>query len=330
MSCRPPITWSLLILTKTKPSWGDAKRKRVKLCLMYFLHKGTWMKAWFTRGGFLQDPIKSPYLDEDGYPECALIMQSAYVDREGNRYGPVSQYIDPQDEINHRRSKALHLISNRQTYGNRGAIEDSRKLKTELSKPDGHVQMNHGIFGQDFGILPTGDMAQGQFSLLEEAKREIDAVGTNAAMSGKENKNMSGRALQTRQQSGIVELGPIFDGHRYWKKRIYQAIWNRVKQFWDEEKWVRVTDDERNVKWVGLNVPIKDEMGITQGLENSTSELNVDIIIDDAPDSVTLQHETFEMFASSVQASQQEVPLRAWIKLMPGFSKKRRTPLYVG
>ncbi|MCU7840859.1 MAG: hypothetical protein KZQ94_15955 [Candidatus Thiodiazotropha sp. (ex Troendleina suluensis)] len=305
-----------------KPHWGDPKRKRVKLCLLYFMHKGTWMYAWFTRGGFLKKPTVSPYLDEDGEPECGLIAQSAYVGRDGDRYGVVSQYIDPQDEINHRRSKALHLISHRQTYGNRGAIEDARQLKQELAKPDGHVQLNSGIFGQDFGILPTDDMAAGQFSLLEEAKREIDAVGTNAAMSGKENKNMSGRALQTRQQSGLVELGPVFDGHRYWKKRVYRAIWNRIKQFWTEVRWLRVTDDERNIKWVGLNVPI-EQNGLIVGKQNDTAKLDVDIIIEDAPDTVTLQHETFEMFSQAVQASQQVIPLDIWIEMMPGFTKKK-------
>lgn len=306
-----------------KPHWGDPKRKRVKLCLMYFLHKGTWMYAWFTRGGFLLGPKVSPYLDEDGSPECALIAQSAYVDREGGRYGVVSNYIGPQDEINHRRSKALHLISHRQTYANQGAVEDARKLKQELAKPDGHVAMNQGIFGQDFGILPTNDMAQGQFALLEEAKREIDAVGTNAALSGKENKNMSGRALQSRQQSGLVELGPIFDGHRHWKMRVYRAIWNRIKQYWTAEKWVRVTDDERNIRFVGLNEPIKQD-GIQVGIRNNVAEMDVDILIEDAPDTVTLQHETYEMFAQSIQASQQQVPLEILVEMMPGFTKKKQ------
>ena len=44
----------------------------------------------------------------------ASIMASAHTDRENNRYGMVRDLISEQDEINKRRSKALHLLSVKQ------------------------------------------------------------------------------------------------------------------------------------------------------------------------------------------------------------------------
>jgi len=274
----------------------------------------------FTHGGFVKDPTISPFIDEDGEPECGLILQSAFVDRDGNRYGVVRGLIDIQDEINKRRSKALHLLTMRQTLSEQGAV-DVEKAKAELAKPDGHIQVEPGL---RFEVLNTNDLAQGQLALLQEAKGEIDAIGANAALQGKEERAMSGRALMARQQSGSMELGPVFDSLRSWQKRVYRGVWNRIRQYWTEEKWIRVTDDEDNLKWVGLNRPItlgerlEQELGPVPpemvgdprldqvfGMENAVAELDVDIILNDAPDTVTLQTEQFDMLVQMYQANPQ-------------------------
>ena len=61
--------------------------------------------------GFLAQPVKSPFLDHQGKSTSGLLMTSAQVDRENNRYGMIRDLISEQDEINKRRSKALHLLS---------------------------------------------------------------------------------------------------------------------------------------------------------------------------------------------------------------------------
>ena len=304
--------------------WIDKKRNRVKLCSMWFQEKGVWNWAMFTSGGFVQGPEVSPFLDEDGNTECGMEMQSCFVDREGNRYGVVRGLIDIQDEINKRRSKALHLLTMRQTLSEQGAVSDIGMMKAEMAKPDGHVLIQPGM---RFEVLNTNDLAQGQLALLQEAKGEIDAIGANASLQGKEERNMSGRALMARQQSGSMELGPVFDSLRSWQKRIYRQVWNRVKQYWKEERWVRVTDDENNLKWVGLNKPITVREQLEQqlgpvppnmegdprleqvvGMENEIAELDVDIILEDSPDSVTLQIEQFEMLVQMFQANPDAIP----------------------
>ena len=209
----------------------------------------------------------------------------------------------------------------RQTLGEKGAVDNVDMAKKELAKPDGHVEIKPGL---RFELLNTNDLATGQLSLLQEAKGEIDAIGANAALQGKEDRDLSGRAIMAMQQGGQMELGPIFDGLRHWQKRIYRQVWSRVRQFWTEERWIRVTDDEDNLKWVGLNRPItvreiveKEYGGIPPELEgdprldqvvqteNAVAELDVDIVLEDAPDTTVIQGEQFEMLAQMYQANPQ-------------------------
>jgi len=242
-----------------KPPWfnNSDKRKRYLVATHYFLVGDVWHYAVYTGSGFLEAPAVSPYLDEDGDPSCPLELEHAYIDRDNNRYGELLSLLDLQDEINHRRSKALFLLSQRQTYGNKGAVSDVKKSKTELAKANGHLEVNAGEFGKDFGILPTGDMAVGQMEMYNDAKGEIDAQSYNAQMAGERQMgDLSGVALKRLQTAGIIELNILFEQFSDLKLRVYKQIWWRIRQFWDEEKWVRVTDDVDDLRWIGFNVPM--------------------------------------------------------------------------
>lgn len=302
--------------------WCDNRRTRVRIVQMHYLEAGQWWIVTFTKGGILEEAQVSPYLDKYGKPTSSLILRAAYVDRDNARYGDARSMISLQDEINKRRSKALHLMSVRQTFGNERGIPDVDAARRELAKPDGHVKVNQGgKFGEDFGILPTNDMAQGQQLLLQQATAEMQAAGPNAAMAGKDPRQQSGRAIQAQQQGGSIEVGPINDGLRQWCHAVYEAIWMRVRQFWTDERWIRVTDDERNVRYVGLNrkvtlgdvlseMPPEQAQQVAQRMqlqpgdprlqevvrvENEISGLDVDIVIEETPDTATIQSEQFEM-----------------------------------
>jgi hypothetical protein len=306
--------------------WADATRRRVCLISMAYLKSGQWMHCVFVRGGFLQAPASLPFQDEDGNSESLYLLQSAYVDRDGQRYGPVKDWLSLQDEINKRRSKALHIMSVRQAKVAKGGVDSIAALRNELAKPDGVIEEN--IQGS-VEVLPMGDMAAAQFQLLAEAKSEIDGVGVNAALSGTETRVMSGRALEARSNAGSAEMRPIMDVHSHFKHRIYRAIWSRIRQYWTEEKWVRVTDEQKNSKFVGLNKPLTrmdsiiknaekqgqplneqelqtiramPQMNEVVGRENAPADLDVDIILDEVPDFAALQSEQFAELSDLAKA----------------------------
>ena len=316
-----------------RPRWIDKKQNRLRVCQHFFIEDSVWKMCFFTSNRFLIDPMESPYLDEFGVPINPIESQSANIDRENNRFGEVRYWIDQQDEMNHRRSKFLHLNSVRQTAAKKGAIQDVPALKRELSKPDGHVEYN-GEKG-DFEVLGTGEMSQAQIELYQDAKRELDAVGFNAQLSGERQGDLSGRAISNLQNAAINELSSLYAGLANWEKRVYRQVWMRMKQFWNEEKWIRITDDHQKLRWVGFNRQITLRMKLEEAVndeslnpqtridsaknlqyltqrqdpileefvevENDLAELDVDILIELSTDSVNTQQENFELFAKLAQ-----------------------------
>ena len=302
--------------------WVDKRLRRVRVAQTYYKRGGVWYLAIYTGGGEISHDV-SPYVDEDGQPTCPIHLMTAYIDRENHRYGVVRSMISAQDEINKRRSKALHFFSARQTMGVKGAVDSVSGLKRELSDPNGHVEINIEQFEDSaragirpFDVMPTNDLGASQFSMLNEAKQEIDMIGPNASLLGQLSGDQSGRAIMAQQQAGFAELAPIYDSLRDWNLRVYRAIWERIKQYWTEERWIRVTDSQGSTDFIGLNQPT-DQMQYTmteQGpaivpvIENAVAEMDLDIIIDDAPDHVTLQHEAFEQLTQLAQAGIQIPP----------------------
>lgn len=325
-----------------RPKWRDKRGKRIRVNEHYFKKGGIWHVIYFTEGVVLEKERQSPFVDEFGEPALPVVAQSAYVDRENGRYGAIRGLINPQDEINHRRSKALHMSSSVRVLADKGVVDSTTKAMNQLKSGSAWIER---LTDGQIDILDNNDFTNGQLALLQEAKSEIDAQGVNSALGGDAPGSSSGRALEARQAGGSVELSPLLDGHRAFKRRIYRLIWERIKQFWDEEKWVRVTDDENNLKFVGLNKPvtmrdqIAEQVGIApeqveqflqeQGVQYlpgaldqvvetraQVSEIDVDIILAEAPDVVHLRQEQFAEIVNLAQVyGPQAVPFDVILEL---------------
>jgi hypothetical protein len=321
-----------------RPRWYDNQgRRRLRIAMHFSIKKGKWRLTVFSGDTIIKKEQDSPFLDEDGLPMNPIELVSANIDRDNNRYGEVAGFISQQDEINHRRSKFLHFNSTRQTFGNSTAVTDVDAVKKELKKPDGHIQLEAGAkLGEDFGILPNNDLSQAQFNLYLDAKSELDSTSFNSGLAGDSKQaELSGKAIGKLQESGTIELNRQYSLLKGWEKRVYEQVWFRVKQFWNEEKWIRVTDDQDDLRWVGLNAEVTAQTLLMENIQddslplqarqqseqilqllmetenprlneivetrNPTTELDVDIIIDQSLDVINIQQEQFELIATFAQ-----------------------------
>jgi len=332
MSDRPTNTVTL--------PWVDKKNARVMVVELYHRMRGQWFMCKYWYGGILESG-PSPYLDEDKNPANPIIAESAYVNRDNERYGVVRDMRPLQDEINKRRSKLLHLINSAQIQAkDPSAIEiDADLARAEAARPD-------GVIPYGWEKVPTSDMAQGQMLLLTEAKNEMERFGPNPAVLGRQGADTSGRALLTRQQAGLVELATLLDQMEDFEIRLFKATWERVKQFWTVPKTIRITDDPEAPKFIGINAPkmgpvpmmdhnggpALDDMGAMMtgmgqiGIDNNVSEMNVDIDIDTAPATATIMQEQLAdlmKLVGSNPAYAQQIPFEAFLELMP-IPRKRQ------
>lgn len=222
----------------------------------------------------------------DKYGKFPLVMVPGYVSRNKDKcpYGIVKQHIDPQKEVNKRRSKMLHLLNVNQTWFEDGAFENETKTRAEIARPDGFIKYN-----KQFKVdqVKHGELAQAQFQLLQESKAEIDQSGTRPELEG-QSKATSGRDFQLRQQAALQSIRKLFSNMRKARKRVaYYLI------------------DEILYRNRGLTLK------------------KYDIVVEEAPDTTNLMQETFTELSKLAQSGV-PVPPDMLVELSPLEPSKKR------
>ena len=297
--------------------WTDNQRQRCRVVQCHWSEGGEWWSATYTRAGYLAEPARSMFKDRRGKSACSLILQSAYIDQENNRYGMVRDLISPQDMINKAYSKAMHHMAVHQVIGEKGAVPDVEKARREVARPDGYIEVMPGM---KFEIVDGNQLASGQFQLLQHATQEMQLSGPNAAMSGTDPREQSGRAILAQQAGGATQNEPLADSLRMWARRVYEMCWMAAREYWTAGKWVRVTDDLQNTRWVGINqqITVQDKLAEMEpdmramtmqrmqlfpgdprlqqviGIRNDITDLDVDITVAEGQDVPALQAENFQ------------------------------------
>ena len=315
----------------------DQKRRRVFVIDMWHLDpaKG-WFRCVFTGAGKLfTEPARFLEKDEWGRerPTHPIKAVAIHVSKDLWRYGEVRAMRSTQDEVNFRLSKKLHYLATNQLYYVPGAFEDQdiNAVRAEVSKPDGVIAV-HDING--FKVEKNLDVAMALDVAMQEAMRFIDLDGANPELQGRGPSNQSGRAILARQQAGLGQLGPVFDRLHDWELRCYRAMWSRVQQFWTAPMYVRVTDDKNAARFAAVNgAPVVNTDNGNQPEQNGQpqdprmmiganggppgdplapqepqetgpmlADLDMDIIIDRAPEAATLQAEQYEALVQLAQS----------------------------
>lgn len=305
--------------------WCDQQDGRNKLRLVdhWYIEKGVWNYCIYTGSVEL---MRGPsfIMDEKKKPACKFIMFSANVDQDGDRYGFVRNMKSAQDEVNMRRAKGLHQLNSRRIIIQDGTGIDVEEVRRESVRPDGVIKYPAGSDAPVFDDAARGQELAGQLAFLEDAKQEIENYGFNPALMGTGVQDMSGRAIQLQQQAGIAELGPYMLAYKGWKLRVYRAIWNAVRQYWTAERWVRVTDDEGAAQFFAVNQLAIDPRTGMPTIQNQIGALDVDIIIDEGPDTINMQADAYDTLTVMARNGQ-DVPQELLIELSPltGSVKKK-------
>lgn len=286
--------------------WGDFENRRVRV--VEFWEKGgngAWRFCYFT-GNIILESGDSPYLDEQGKPDCPYEAWSPYIDEKGTRYGLIRTLKSIQDEVNYSASKMLHRISVRQMFYKEGAVEDVDDFARQMARPDGKLKIApHSEWGKDVGPVDDMKALQGEAERHQLAVQEMENYGPNPGLVGQGQgvDGASGRALLAQRDSGMTELSPVFERQRDWKLRCYRKMWARIRQAWTGERWIRVTDDSNAVQFVPINQYQMDPMtGQIMG-QNVVAEIDVDIILDEGPDTITMNEELMDQFTKLGEAA---------------------------
>lgn len=217
----------------------DAVRMQVR-CMIY------------CEAGVLQD-IMSPYR-HNRFP---FVPVWGFRKKRGNvPYGVVRGLIDPQSDLNKRRSKALFILSTNQIVADDDAVEDWDEAAEEVARPDGIVKKKKG---SEFIIRNQDKLAEEHVMLMNDDRRYIESTGgVTDEMMGRETNAQSGKAIIARQDQGHAVTAELFDNLRMAVQLAGEIMLSLVEQYYTEPKVVRILGDRGNPQYMTLNEESED------------------------------------------------------------------------
>jgi hypothetical protein len=299
--------------TEERNKWVDKERKRIRVVEMYFRQHSEWFRVLFCGNDFLEFG-PSAYHDDDGNSLCPILAASFAIRRDtGDRYGAIRQLIDPQTEINARRSKLLHLTNNRSVQT---TTADADPINKEIARQE--AAKADGVMPYGYEARNAPDLAEGQMLILQQSQQDIDRMAPTPATLSRFGSGDSGRAREILQKAGYTEWSRAFARIEDLELRIYRQIWFAARQFLTSKMVVRVTGEFKAPEFLHVNVPIvenrpqpvmdpngqpvMDMMGRPQvqmvptqvGTDKALAEMDCDIVLDTVPDTPTLEMEVWQ------------------------------------
>lgn len=268
------------------------KRKFIRLVDLWYRHKGEWCWAIYTGSHILMEG-QSFFVDEKKKTASKYIMFRCAVDQDGDSYGFPRALKSAQDETNQRHSKDLHILNTRRIIIEQGAFDNVEEARREIARPDGVVVRNKG-FEAEFDDNARAFDFTGHQKMMEHAELFIDNFGPSQVVTGEGVDGQSGRAIALRQNAALAELGPFILSYRGWKLRVYRAMFAAIQKYWTGERWIRVTDDEGLAQFIQVNGTQTDPNTGQSQLVNALGSIDVDIILDEGPDTINAQADTHD------------------------------------
>jgi hypothetical protein len=239
-------------------------------------------------------------------------MFSAAVDHDGDRYGFLRNLKGPQDEVNQRRGKALHISNNTRITIQKGAVDDVETTRREAARPDGVIEYNQG-FEPPVEKAKEEDL-QAHLALMQDARAKITGFANVMPdrVTAAEQGEHSGVAIDRLQKAASADLGSFLRNYKAWKLRVYRAVWSAITHHWKEERYIRVTGSSQDVvQFFQLNKLGMDQWG-QPVIENLVGAIDVDIILDEGPDTANLLQDAYEMIKDDPT-----IPWAIKLKFMP-------------
>ena len=220
----------------------------------------------------------------------------------------VRNLISPQEQLNKISSQELHIVN---TTANSGWIVESGSL-TGMTADDleEHGAETGLVLEYNRGSTPPGKIPPNQIPtgldrLGQKAALNIKQIsGVSDSMLGTDSPEVSGVAIQQKQNRGILMIQVPLDNLTKTRQYLAEKVLQLVQQYYTEERIIQITDESDPYK---PSVPVAINVMTPEGyIVNDLTLGEYDVVVDTMP-----ARDTFDevQFAEVIQLRSAGVPI---------------------
>ena len=189
--------------------------------------------------------------DWSPYNDFTVVPYFAYF-RRGKPFGMVRNLLSPQEQLNKIASQELHIVN---TTANSGWVVESGSL-TGMTADDleEHGAETGLVLEYNRGSQPPSKIQPNQIPtgldrIAQKAAANIQTIsGVNDSMLGTDSAEVSGIAIQAKQNRGAVMIQVPLDNLAKARHYLAEKILNLVQTFYTERRVIQVTNEDDPLK----------------------------------------------------------------------------------
>lgn len=222
--------------------------------------------------------------DWSPYNDFTVVPYFAYF-RRGRPFGMVRNLLSPQEQLNKIASQELHIVN---TTANSGWMVESGSL-VGMSSDDleEHGAETGLVLEYNRGSTPPVKIQPNQIPtgldrISQKAALNIKAIsGINDSMLGTDSAEVSGVAIQAKQNRGAIMIQVPLDNLRKTRQYLAEKILDLVQTFYTERRVIMVTNEEDPLK--PREPMVVNEMSPEGRVINDLTLGEYDVVIATAP-----------------------------------------------
>ncbi|MEF8794429.1 MAG: portal protein [Thiohalorhabdus sp.] len=212
-------------------------------------------------------------------------------DRDNAPYGMIRNSRDPQEDLNKRASKALHILSSNQVVADKSAVDDWNEAVEQIGRSDGVIRVNGE---RRFEFVSDKALASEHLQLMQQDQVFIqNTTGVTDENMGRETNATSGKAIQARQEQGQAVTFELFDNLRLAMQIQGEKQLSLVEQYYDMPRKLRIVGQKGQSEFIEINQPRYDENGAVT-FDNDITGTQADFVVDQQDFNQTTRQAMFE------------------------------------
>ena len=189
--------------------------------------------------------------DWSPYDDFTIVPYFAYF-RRGRPFGMVRNLLSPQEQLNKIASQELHIVN---TTANSGWMVESGSLVGMTADDlEEHGAETGLVLEYNRGSNPPVKIQPNQIPtgldrISQKAALNIKTIsGVNDSMLGSDGAEVSGIAIQAKQNRGVIMIQVPLDNLRKTRHYLAEKILNLVQKFYTEQRVIQITNEDDPLK----------------------------------------------------------------------------------
>lgn len=222
--------------------------------------------------------------DWSPYDDFTVVPYFAYF-RRGKPFGMVRNLLSPQEQLNKIASQELHIVN---TTANSGWLVESGSLVgMNADDLEEHGAETGLVLEYARGTTPPVKIQPNQIPtgldrISQKAATNIKAIsGINDSMLGTDSAEVSGIAIQAKQNRGTIMIQVPLDNLGKTRQYLAEKTLNLIQRFYTEERLIQITNEEDPMK--PREPMIVNQMTPEGRIVNDLTLGEYDVVISTAP-----------------------------------------------